>query len=93
LLPYQNHLFLFSCFFQPCDQIQGPTVSPVYSKKNGVVEEDYYAITICVPKKNLYHAVKQLRKVSAEDTWFSPFLYKYWKIVWYIACLFCSKLN
>jgi len=43
--------------------LQGPTVSPVYTNKEGKVEVDYYAITICFPKPQLYHAVRQLRKV------------------------------
>ena len=44
--------------------MQGPTVSPVYNKANGIVEEGYYGIVICVPKTRLYDAVKQLRKVK-----------------------------
>ena len=44
--------------------MQGPTVSPVYNKANGIVEEGYYSIVICVPKTRLYDAVKQLRKVK-----------------------------
>jgi ATP phosphoribosyltransferase len=43
--------------------MQGPTVSPVYTKTSGSVKVDYYAIIICVPKPKLYHAVRQLRKV------------------------------
>jgi len=43
--------------------LQGPTVNRVYTNKEGKAEVDYYAITICVPKPQLYHAVRQLRKV------------------------------
>ena len=43
--------------------MQGPTVSPVFCKKDGKVSADYYAIVICVPKKALYKAVQQLRAV------------------------------
>ncbi|KAJ8441604.1 hypothetical protein Cgig2_023757 [Carnegiea gigantea] len=43
--------------------LQGPTVSPVFCKKDGKVLADYYAIVICVPKKALYKAVQQLRAV------------------------------
>ena len=38
-------------------------MSPVYTKEGGATEVDYYAIIICVPKAQLYHAVRQLRKV------------------------------
>lgn len=44
--------------------IQGPTVSPVFCKRDGKVVADYYAIVICVPKKSLYKSVQQLRAVS-----------------------------
>ena len=47
--------------------LQGPTVSPVYTKKGGKTEVAYYAIAICVPKSQLYHAVRQLRKVLRPD--------------------------
>lgn len=44
--------------------VQGPTVSPVFCKRDGKVTSDYYAIVICVPKKALYKSVQQLRAVS-----------------------------
>lgn len=44
--------------------MQGPTVSPVFCKRDGKVTADYYAIVICVPKKALYKSVQQLRAVS-----------------------------
>lgn len=44
--------------------VQGPTVSPVFRKRDGKVTADYYAIVICVPKKSLYKSVQQLRAVS-----------------------------
>ncbi|KAL3651374.1 ATP phosphoribosyltransferase 1, chloroplastic [Castilleja foliolosa] len=31
--------------------LQGPTVSPVFSNRNGSATADYYAIVICVPKQ------------------------------------------
>lgn len=52
-------------FLNAC--VQGPTVSPVYTNKGGKTEVDYYAIIICVPKPQLYQAVRQLRKVCAPD--------------------------
>ncbi|KAK8504212.1 hypothetical protein V6N12_044757 [Hibiscus sabdariffa] len=45
---------------------QGPTVCPVFCKRNGTVAADYYAIVICVPKKALYKSVQQLRAGSAD---------------------------
>ena len=51
-----------SCFLT--SQLQGPTVSPVFCKRDGEVVSDFYAIVICVPKKALYESVQQLREVS-----------------------------
>lgn len=47
------------------DNLQGPTVSPVYTNKGGKTAVDYYAIIICVPKFQLYQAVRELRKVPS----------------------------
>lgn len=60
----------FWCEFKSIAQdvlvvFQGPTISPVYTTKNGNISVDYYAIVICVPKPKLYHAVRQLRKVHS----------------------------
>ncbi|KAL2904713.1 ATP phosphoribosyltransferase 2 chloroplastic [Bienertia sinuspersici] len=44
--------------------LQGPTISPVFCRRDGKVTADYYAIVICVPKKDLYTSVQQLRAVS-----------------------------
>ncbi|GMP55733.1 hypothetical protein CsSME_00020465 [Camellia sinensis var. sinensis] len=41
--------------------LQGPTISPIFCKRDGRVAADYYAIVICVPKKLLYKSVQQLR--------------------------------
>ncbi|KAG5083773.1 hypothetical protein JHK84_053811 [Glycine max] len=41
--------------------LQGPTVSPVFCKRDGKVTADYYAIVICVPQKALYKSIQQLR--------------------------------
>ncbi len=59
--------------------MQGPTISSVYnltSKGNGngnAAQLNYYAATICVRKKQLYRAVKELQKVrrsaSASHHW------------------------
>ncbi|KAK8591976.1 hypothetical protein V6N13_062569 [Hibiscus sabdariffa] len=46
--------------------LKGPTVCPVFCKRNGTVAADYYAIVICVPKKALYKSVQQLRAGSAD---------------------------
>lgn len=44
--------------------MQGPTISPVYCKRDGKVSIEFYAIVICIPKKALYESVQQLRAVS-----------------------------
>ncbi|KAL0365019.1 UNVERIFIED_CONTAM: ATP phosphoribosyltransferase 2, chloroplastic [Sesamum angustifolium] len=52
--------------------LQGPTVSPVFCKRDGRVVADYYAIVICVPKKALYKSVQQLRAVAIIFSWDWP---------------------
>lgn len=53
-----------------CDAVclQGPTISPVFTPPgdgNGAAGAvpDLFGTTICVPKKRLYAAVNELRKV------------------------------
>ncbi|KAF2319916.1 hypothetical protein GH714_020470 [Hevea brasiliensis] len=53
----------------------GPTVSPVYCKRDGKVSPDYYAIVICVPKKALYKSVQQLRAIGGSGVLISPLTY------------------
>ncbi|KAH7372923.1 hypothetical protein KP509_17G029300 [Ceratopteris richardii] len=55
--------------------LQGPTICPVFSKMNGSVLENYYAIIICVTKHRLYDAVKQLRKIGGSGVLVSPLTY------------------
>ncbi|XP_021740540.1 ATP phosphoribosyltransferase 1, chloroplastic-like [Chenopodium quinoa] len=55
--------------------LQGPTISPVFCKKDGKVSADYYAICICVPKKDLYTSVKQLRAIGGSGVLVSPLTY------------------
>ncbi|XP_057543156.1 ATP phosphoribosyltransferase 1, chloroplastic-like [Amaranthus tricolor] len=55
--------------------LQGPTISPVFCKRNGAVSADYYAIVICVPKKALYTSVKQLRAIGGSGVLTSPLTY------------------
>ncbi|XP_065870846.1 ATP phosphoribosyltransferase 2, chloroplastic-like [Euphorbia lathyris] len=55
--------------------LQGPTVSPVYSKRDGKVSPDYFAIVICVPKKALYKSVQQLRAIGGSGVLVSPLTY------------------
>ncbi|CAL9019877.1 unnamed protein product [Prunus brigantina] len=47
--------------------LQGPTISPVFCKRDGQIASDFYAIVICVPKKALYRSVQQLRAVSHDN--------------------------
>ncbi|XAR56317.1 ATP phosphoribosyltransferase [Bertholletia excelsa] len=55
--------------------LQGPTISPVFCKRNGRVAADYYAIVICVPKKLLYKSVQQLRAIGGSGVLVSPLTY------------------
>ncbi|KAK6157024.1 hypothetical protein DH2020_011272 [Rehmannia glutinosa] len=55
--------------------LQGPTVSPVFCKRDGKVAADYYAIVICVPKKALYKSVQQLRVIGGSGVLVSPLTY------------------
>ncbi|KAL6328825.1 hypothetical protein AAG906_003842 [Vitis piasezkii] len=55
--------------------LQGPTVSPVFCKRDGRVAADYYAIVICVPKKALYKSVQQLRAIGGSGVLISPLTY------------------
>lgn len=46
--------------------LQGPTVSPVYTRgPSGPVQHGFYGAQICVPKRLLYPAVKEIRKVRS----------------------------
>ncbi|KAK1563651.1 hypothetical protein Q3G72_030652 [Acer saccharum] len=55
--------------------LQGPTISPVFCKRDGKVTVDYYAIVICVPKKALYKSVQQLRAIGGSGVLISPLTY------------------
>lgn len=55
--------------------LQGPTISPVFCKRDGKVVADYYAIVICVPKKSLYKSVQQLRAIGGSGVLISPLTY------------------
>ncbi|KAI3445603.1 hypothetical protein Pfo_002268 [Paulownia fortunei] len=55
--------------------LQGPTVSPVFCKRDGRVAAEYYAIVICVPKKALYKSVQQLRAIGGSGVLISPLTY------------------
>ncbi|XP_073120740.1 ATP phosphoribosyltransferase 2, chloroplastic-like isoform X2 [Henckelia pumila] len=57
------------------DQFTGPTVSPVFCKRDGKVAVEIYAIVICVPKKALYKSVQQLRAIGGSGVLISPLTY------------------
>ncbi|ONM55797.1 ATP phosphoribosyltransferase 2 chloroplastic [Zea mays] len=44
--------------------LQGPTVSPVYRRRDGKVDVEYYAINVVVPQKLLYKSIQQLRSIG-----------------------------
>ncbi|THG17723.1 hypothetical protein TEA_030139 [Camellia sinensis var. sinensis] len=56
-------------------QFTGPTISPIFCKRDGRVAADYYAIVICVPKKLLYKSVQQLRAIGGSGVLISPLTY------------------
>lgn len=55
--------------------LQGPTVSPVFCRRDGRITPDYFAIVICVPKKMLYKSVQQLRAIGGSGVLVSPLTY------------------
>lgn len=55
--------------------LQGPTISPVFCKRDGRVTADYFAIVLCVPKKALYNSVQQLRAIGGSGVLISPLTY------------------
>ncbi|XP_008783595.1 ATP phosphoribosyltransferase, chloroplastic-like [Phoenix dactylifera] len=55
--------------------LQGPTISPVYCKRDGKIVVEYYAIVICVPQKALYKSVKQLRSIGGSGVLVSDLTY------------------
>lgn len=59
--------------------LQGPTISPVYSRDESkgvaVALQGFYAAVICVPKKQLYPAVKSLRKLGGSGVLVQPMTY------------------
>ncbi|XP_029123037.2 ATP phosphoribosyltransferase 2, chloroplastic isoform X2 [Elaeis guineensis] len=55
--------------------LQGPTISPVYCKRDGKIVVDYYALVICVPQKALYKSVKQLRSIGGSGVLVSDLTY------------------
>ncbi|CAM6120140.1 unnamed protein product [Calypogeia fissa] len=55
--------------------LQGPTISPVYSRANGATKVEYYAVVICVAKPQLYEAVRQLRSEGGSGVLVTPLTY------------------
>ncbi|KAK2966086.1 hypothetical protein RJ640_025582 [Escallonia rubra] len=55
--------------------LQGPTVSPIFCKRDGEVAVDYYGIDICVPKKSLYKSIQQLRTIGGSGVLTCPLTY------------------
>ena len=47
-----------------CLYVQGPTLSTVFCKRDGIVTVDYYSMVICVPKMALNKSIRQLRVVG-----------------------------
>lgn len=57
--------------------LSGPTVSNVYtlSPSGAGVEQHLFAAVVCVPKKQLYPAVKEIRKVGGSGVLVQPMTY------------------
>ena len=56
--------------------LQGPTISPVYTRQAGnAADGEYYDVTVCVNKKNLYDAVKRLRTIGGSGVLVSEVAY------------------
>lgn len=55
--------------------LQGPTISPVYCKRNGKISVDYYAIVVCVAQKALYESIQELRSIGGSGVLVSPLTY------------------
>ena len=53
--------------------LQGPTVSQVHLRETS--ETQWYAISIVVPKKNLYQAIRQLRQIGGSGVLVLPLRY------------------
>ncbi|XP_042421388.1 ATP phosphoribosyltransferase 2, chloroplastic-like [Zingiber officinale] len=55
--------------------LQGPTVSPVFCKRDGKVVVDFFAIIICVLQMELYKSVQQLRAIGGSGVLVSDLTY------------------
>ncbi|XP_042431659.1 ATP phosphoribosyltransferase 2, chloroplastic-like [Zingiber officinale] len=55
--------------------LQGPTVSPVFCKRDGKVVVDFFAIIICVLQMELYKSVQQLREIGGSGVLVSDLTY------------------
>lgn len=57
--------------------LQGPTIAPVYKKgENGnAAEMGYYAVTVVVPRKELYASVRLLRSIGGSGVLVTPLTY------------------
>lgn len=66
---------LLSC--QGLQGLQGPTISPVYNMNgsSSAAQHGVYAATICVSKKSLYGAVKELQKLGGSGVLVQPMTY------------------
>ncbi|CAL8173350.1 unnamed protein product [Prunus armeniaca] len=60
-------------------QFTGPTISPVFCKRDGQIASDFYAIVICVPKKALYRSVQQLRAIGGSGVLVSSLTYIFYE--------------
>lgn len=59
--------------------LDGPTISPMYSSSAGqngsAAKSGFYDCLICVPKKQIYSAVKEIRKIGGSGVVVNPITY------------------
>lgn len=57
--------------------LQGPTISPIYTKKqgDGVEASGYFDCSVCIPRKELYQAVKGFRQAGGSGVVVNPVTY------------------
>lgn len=76
--------------------LQGPTISPIYSPSTdgtgGLQGGQYYAVNIVVPRKDIYRAVRLLRKADGSGVCVAPITYIYDEVPQQWSKL-CDKLG
>lgn len=75
-----THTHTLSLPLSPACSSQGPTISPIYSPKEGgegVEPGHFFAVNIVVPRKSIFDAVKLLRQADGSGVCVAPITYIY----------------